>query len=116
MGGRVFFIYESRFTIYDNRMKKEEAMEKNQMNREEFQGMVRVFAESPRVVRQLAGELKDDDLRWKPTDEEWSVLEHLCHLKDIEQEGYALRIKKLIHETEPYLADIDGGRLATERS
>src|ERR1044072_2423046 len=113
---RLSSIYDSRFTIYDSRMRKEESMEENQMTREEFQVLVSELAETPRVVRQLAGELKDDDLRWKPTDEEWSVLEHLCHLKDIEQEGYALRIEKLIHQTEPYLADIDGGRLATERS
>lgn len=97
-------------------MRKEVSMEENQMTQEEFQELVGQLAGTPRVVRQLIGDLKEDDARWKPGNEEWSVLEHLCHLKDIEQEGYAVRIEKLIHETEPYLADIDGDRLAVERS
>lgn len=91
-------------------------MQQNEMTREEFQGLVRELAETPRNVRQLAVDLTDGDWRWKPTEEEWSVLEHLCHLKDIEQEGYAVRIEKLKHETEPFLADIDGDKLAQTRS
>ncbi|HEX8652059.1 MAG TPA: DinB family protein [Pyrinomonadaceae bacterium] len=91
-------------------------MKENQMTREEFQELVRELADAPRVVRQVADRLTNDDSRWKPTSEEWSVLEHLCHLRDIEQEGYTVRIEKLRHETEPLLADIDGDRLAFERS
>ncbi len=41
---------------------------------------------------------------------------HVCHLRDIEQEGYRERIKRILNETDPVLADIDGARLALERN
>jgi hypothetical protein len=91
-------------------------MEENQMTVEEFQDLVRELGETPRSLRQLADSLADDESRWRPSDEEWSVLENVCHLRDIEREGYTVRIRKLLHETEPYLADLDGAQLAATRS
>jgi hypothetical protein len=91
-------------------------MEDNQMTREEFRNLVRNLEETPRIIQQLIDDLKGGDRTWKPSEEEWSALEHVCHLKDIEREGYAVRIEKLLHETQPFLADIDGDRLAAERS
>jgi hypothetical protein len=91
-------------------------MEEDQMTLEEFQGLVRELGETPRSLQQLADGLGDNDSRWKPSDEEWSVLEHVCHLRDIEQEGYTVRIRKLRHESEPFLADLDGAQLAATRS
>jgi hypothetical protein len=55
-------------------------------------------------------------LRWRNSDDEFSALENVCHLRDIEAEGYAIRIDRILDETNPFLADIDGGRLAIERS
>ncbi|MGH9943976.1 MAG: DinB family protein, partial [Pyrinomonadaceae bacterium] len=43
------------------------------------------------------------------------ALEHLCHLRDLEREGYAERIRRLLVETDPFLPDVDGDRLAKER-
>jgi DinB superfamily len=91
-------------------------MEENQMTLEEFQSLVEALEETPRIIQQLTGDLEDGERRWKPSPEEWSVLEHICHLRDIEQEGYAARIEKLLRETQPFLADIDGDKLAAERS
>jgi type I restriction-modification system DNA methylase subunit len=100
----------------NRRWKKGEEMEDNQMTRQEFQSIVKALEETPQRVQLLAGELTDDDSAWKPSATEWSVLEHVCHLSDIEREGYAVRIEKLISETEPFLADLDGDQLARERS
>jgi hypothetical protein len=91
-------------------------MEDNQMTRQEFQSIIKALEETPQRVQQLADELTDDDSTWKPSATEWSVLEHVCHLSDLETEGYAVRIEKLLNETEPFLADIDGDQLARERS
>jgi hypothetical protein len=46
----------------------------------------------------------------------WSVVEHICHLRDIEKEGYAVRITKLLTEDQPLLENIDGDKLAVERA
>jgi hypothetical protein len=91
-------------------------MENNQMTHQEFQGLVKALEETPQMIRQLTDDLADADSRWKPSDKEWSMLEHVCHLNDIEQEGYTVRIEKLLGETQPLLADIDGDKLAQERS
>lgn len=91
-------------------------MEENQMTLEEFQSLVEALEETPRIIRQLTDDLAGNERTWKPSPEEWSALEHVCHLRDIEQEGYAARIDKLLRETHPFLVDIDGGKLAAERS
>lgn len=45
----------------------------------------------------------------------FSPVEHCWHLADLEREGYAARIARLLAETEPMLPDFDGGRIAAER-
>lgn len=91
-------------------------MDSDQMTPEEYRSLVETLEATPRIIQQLADDLADGDARWKPSEQQWSVLEHVCHLGDIEREGYTVRIGKLLHETQPFLADIDGDKLAEERS
>ena len=81
----------------------------------ELENVIKFLEETPGVVRRLTAGLGAEELRRKPAAEEFSFVEHACHLRDIEREGYSERIRKLLHETRPLLADIDGGRLARER-
>jgi hypothetical protein len=59
--------------------------------------------------------------RWKPESwggspgENFSALEHACHLRDIERDGYQVRIQRLLQEDEPTLVSIDGYELASVR-
>ena len=73
------------------------------------------LSEFPQIVSELLDGLTHDQLRKKPTPEEFSFAEHVCHLRDIEREGYAVRIRRLLKEEHPQLKDIDGARLAIER-
>jgi hypothetical protein len=45
----------------------------------------------------------------------FSPVEHCWHLADLEREGYAVRIARLLAEADPALPDFDGGRIAEER-
>ncbi|MGE0356163.1 MAG: DinB family protein [Burkholderiales bacterium] len=45
----------------------------------------------------------------------FSLLEHACHLRDLEREGYLLRILRLLAEERPVLEGFDGERVARER-
>ena len=81
----------------------------------ELESLVAYLSETPKVVEQMMSGLTDEDRRWKPRAGEFSALENVCHLLDIELEGYAVRITRLLDEDGPALADIDGGRLARER-
>lgn len=62
-----------------------------------------------------------DSLPWKPAawagspGETFSILEHVCHLRDIDRDGYRVRIGRMLAEDAPDLASIDGDALAVER-
>jgi DinB superfamily len=45
----------------------------------------------------------------------FSPVEHCWHLADLEREGYAVRIRRLLAEDDPTLPDFDGARVAAER-
>ncbi len=91
------------------------AGEKSEVTDNEFQRIVKSLQLAPETIRELVSGLPDKSLTWKPSGTEFSILEHICHLRDIEKEGYAVRIEKLLTEVEPLLRDIDGNRLADER-
>jgi acetylornithine deacetylase/succinyl-diaminopimelate desuccinylase-like protein len=55
------------------------------------------------------------DPRMRAAAGEWGIVEHVCHLRDIESEGYAVRIEQLLREDDPLLRDLDGDRMAVER-
>jgi hypothetical protein len=46
----------------------------------------------------------------------FSPVEQCWHLADLERDGYAVRIRRLLHEVEPALPDFDGARVAQERN
>jgi hypothetical protein len=48
-------------------------------------------------------------------DGSFSPVEHCWHLADLECEGYAVRIERLLKEDAPTLPDFDGARIAEER-
>ena len=48
-------------------------------------------------------------------DGQFSPVEHCWHLADLEREGYAVRIQRLLRENQPLLQDFDGARVAEER-
>lgn len=81
----------------------------------ELQSLTGFLAETPERVRQLTSGLSEADARRKPSPQEFSALENVCHLNDLEREGYGVRIEKLIGEAQPFLPDFDGGKIAAER-
>ncbi|MBD0325259.1 MAG: DinB family protein [Pyrinomonadaceae bacterium] len=81
----------------------------------ELQSLCSFLTETPARVRQLVSGLSERDASWKPSVEEFSAVEHVCHLSDLEREGYGVRIEKLTHETDPFLPDFDGDLAARER-
>lgn len=47
--------------------------------------------------------------------EEFSLVEQACHLRDVEREGYLLRVRRMLSEDAPDLAGFDGGAVAQQR-
>ena len=85
------------------------------MIEQEFRDVVRFLEETPGRIRQLTTGMAEGELTWKPSANEFSAVEQVCHLRDLEREGYGARIEKLLTEPRPSLPDFDGGRIAGER-
>jgi len=70
----------------------------------------RLFAAVPEPMR-----------HWSPASwegvpsESLTALEQVCHLRDIEIDGYQLRLRRLLQEVNPLLESLDGYVLARER-
>lgn len=51
----------------------------------------------------------------QPAPGQFSLVEHACHLRDVEHEGYAVRVRRMRTEASPRLLGFDGGTVAVER-
>lgn len=54
-------------------------------------------------------------LRIRASDGRFAMVEHFCHLADLEEEGYGARIALLLGEEHPEWGEFDGDKIATER-
>jgi DinB family protein len=70
----------------------------------------------PADLQRAAAEMGEGALRTPPAGGGFSLVEHAWHLADLEREGFGERIRRLLSEADPQLADFDGARAAAERS
>jgi hypothetical protein len=56
---------------------------------------------TPGILRGLMTELTEEDARWKPTPERFSVAEVLAHLSHSERHCYRMRLDRFLAETRP---------------
>jgi hypothetical protein len=77
--------------------------------------LIAALERMPNRIAALIANLSDEAVRRRNADHHFSAVETVCHLRDLEVEGYTIRIERLLNEEQPVLANIDGGRLAAER-
>ena len=70
---------------------------------------------TPDKLAAAIASLSDAQLHQRTPAGEFSPVENVCHLRDLEIEGYGIRIKRIIAEDNPSLTDFDGGKIAAER-
>jgi len=63
----------------------------------------------------LAEGVTPEQARWKPTPEEWSLLEVICHLHDEEREDFRQRLDLKLHHPNADWPPINPQRWVTER-
>jgi hypothetical protein len=79
------------------------------------------LADAPCRIEEAFLAIPQDRRTWRPGDwggspgEPFAPVEHACHLRDIEIEGYHVRIQRLRDEPRPDLVSIDGDALSRER-
>ncbi len=68
----------------------------------------------PNEIEGLVGHLTDDQFRARPSEDAWSVVELLCHLRDDAQED-GIRMRRLVEEDNPVLVPYDQEERARAR-
>ncbi len=68
----------------------------------------------PDLIVEILQGLSDDELRRRPSPDEWSALEVCCHLRDYAQEE-GVRVRRLVEEDNPTLEAYDQEAWARER-
>jgi DinB family protein len=86
------------------------------MNLEEFRSIVEDLRRTPARLRELMAGVPPEKEVHKPSPEAFSARENVHHLRDIEAEGYGVRLLRMLGEPDPLLKDIDGAALASERN
>jgi hypothetical protein len=81
----------------------------------EFDRVFPQLENTPRLLKNVLSELPPELVRARGSKGGFSAVEHAWHMADLESEGYGLRISRLLSETEPYLPDFEGDRIAQER-
>jgi len=87
-----------------------------QLTRTDQEAMLAELAAMPHFLATAFGRLPATDVARPGPGGAFSPVEHASHLADLEREGYAVRIERLLTETAPVLPDFDGARIAQERN
>jgi hypothetical protein len=74
------------------------------------------LAATPQALARALRELPEGKLRARPAPEVFAPIEVAWHLRDIECEGWLVRLRRILDEPTPMLESIDGDRLALERA
>jgi hypothetical protein len=74
------------------------------------------LAAMPRFLEAAFAGLAATEAARRRADGEFAPVEQAWHLADLEREGYAVRIRRLLEEDAPHLPDFDGLRIAVERN
>jgi hypothetical protein len=67
------------------------------------------------AIQHLAAGIDVVQARWKPSPEDWSVLEVINHLADEEREDFRARIRHVLSGSDQPMPPIHPGRWVTER-
>jgi len=82
---------------------------------EERRSLLDTLAATPARLKAALARVPKKLLMWRPAPGKWSMLEIVCHLRDMEREAYLTRYRRILDEEEPRLPDVDGDVLALMR-
>jgi len=80
------------------------------------QTIIRQLEVNAQVFAALFNGIEDEQARWKPSPEEWSVLEVAGHLFDEEREDFRQRVDFILHRPADAWPPIHPGAWVTERA
>lgn len=76
---------------------------------------IAALASMPAFVESTLARVPRERWRDRPGPDAFSLVEQACHLRDVEREGYRIRVQRILKEETPWLAGFDGTTAARER-
>ena len=89
-------------------------MQYMRLNKQQQGEFLAELASMPNYLELAFADLSPADRSRNGADGSFSPIEHIWHLADLEQQGFAVRIQRLKTETCPALEDFEGARIARE--
>jgi hypothetical protein len=83
--------------------------------RSEFPDSIRRLEEMPVFLDGALDSVSPGDYLTRAAADEFSLVEQACHLRDLEREGYLVRVRRILSEKLPTLENFDGTAVAAER-
>lgn len=69
----------------------------------------------PAILEEALRGASADELRLRAAEDGFCLIEQACHLRDLEREGYLLRLERMLAEAHPALAGFEGDVVARSR-
>ena len=69
----------------------------------------------PAFVEAALHEAGEENLALRPSGDTFALVEQACHLRDLEREGYLVRLRRTLGEVAPVLDSFDGQAVAAAR-
>jgi hypothetical protein len=70
----------------------------------------------PEFLDTVLDTVDEAQMAFQPAPGEFSLREHACHLRDLEREGYLVRVRRTLAEPSPALESFDGAAVAAARN
>lgn len=86
------------------------------------QATLSALAAFPKQLETFFAVIPGEARNWKPDSwegipsEPFSAIEQICHVRDIEVDGYHERFRRALQQADPTLENVDGETLAVERA
>jgi hypothetical protein len=77
---------------------------------------LKLLAATPSFLQAAIVRATPRGLRARASPETFCLIEQACHLRDLEREGYAARLQRMLEESHPSLAGFEGDVVARERN
>jgi HAD superfamily hydrolase (TIGR01549 family) len=78
--------------------------------------LMAVLSSTPAALDALSTSLTPDEERFRPSKDEWSIVEIICHLRDADKEVNIPRFESLLDESDIFLSGVDTDPWVKERS
>jgi hypothetical protein len=74
-----------------------------------------IHRSTPAALDTIIANLPDESWQIYPPDDEWSLTEICCHLRDVDREIYIPRIQEVLHSDHPFIEAVDADAWAETR-